>query len=464
VGSPGDAPARDERSGGEDHGRGGQYGGAAAVALVTVVETLLPFLGPTGMAVESSGTLVVVDNDLQAVVRVDPQTGARTIVSDATTGSGTPLRIPDSIAVEATGMLVVVSLSGSGSETDAVMRVDPQTGARTIVSDATTGSGPPFGPLALQGIAVAPTGDLVVIDATHDTVVRVDAITGDRTVISSSAVIGSGPALFSESIAAGATGPLFVAGRGFLFQVDPHTGMRRVVTNQLFDSFSEIAVEASGTVIGVWEIFIDVPCRRVLTRVDPATGLHHSFGPACPITVAVESTGSLVASFQGDPRHTFRPNMLVRLDPSTGNGTPIVTSHGPALQFIRSIAVESTGTFVVVDSGLNAVVRINEQTGEQTIVSDATTGSGPPFQQLGNIAVEATGDLVTMDHGRVLRINPVTGDRTIVSAASTGSGPAFFVPSAIAVEPTGTLVGTVPGFRAVVRVDPLSGDRAVISR
>ena len=56
--------------------------------------------------------------------------------------------------------------------------------------------------------------------------------------------------------------------------------MRRVVTNQLFDSFSDIAVEASETVIGVWEIFIDVPCRRRLTRVDPATGLHQSFGPA----------------------------------------------------------------------------------------------------------------------------------------------------------------------------------------
>jgi hypothetical protein len=128
------------------------------------------------------------------------------------------------------------------------------------------------------------------------------------------------------------------------------------------------------------------------------------------------------------------------------------------------IVVEPSGTLVVVDNGLRAVVRVDPQTGARTIISDATTGSGPMFQRLGNIAVEATGDLVTVDHGRVLRINPVTGARTIVSAASTGSGPAFFVPSEIAVEPTGMLVGTVPGFRAVVRVDPLSGDRAVISR
>jgi sugar lactone lactonase YvrE len=202
----------------------------AAVAMVTVVETLLPFLGPTGIAVEPSGTLVVVDNGLRAVVRVDPQTGARTIISDATTGSGPALVRPIAIAVEASGAFVVIDFS-PGVSPGAVVRVDPQTGARTIVSDATTGSGPTFGTRALTGFAVEPTGDLVVIDAAHDTVVRVDAVTGDRNVISSSAVIGSGPALFAESIAASATGTLFVAGRGFLFQVDPHTGMRRVVTN-----------------------------------------------------------------------------------------------------------------------------------------------------------------------------------------------------------------------------------------
>src|SRR5262245_53028130 len=37
----------------------------AAVAMVTVVETLLPFLEPTGIVVEPSGTLVVVDNGLR---------------------------------------------------------------------------------------------------------------------------------------------------------------------------------------------------------------------------------------------------------------------------------------------------------------------------------------------------------------------------------------------------------------
>ena len=101
----------------------------------------------------------------------------------------------------------------------------------------------------MQGIAVEPTGDLLVIDDTHDTVVRVDAVTGDRTVISAGAVIGGDPALAGQRVLPLVPlGPCL--GRGSLFQVDPATPPW--VTNQLFDSFSEIAVEASGTVIGGW--------------------------------------------------------------------------------------------------------------------------------------------------------------------------------------------------------------------
>jgi len=61
-------------------------------------------------------------------------------------------------------------------------------------------------------------------------------------------------------------------------------------------------------------------------------------------------------------------------------------------------------------------------------------------------------------------VDPQTGARTIISDATTGRGPAFFAPSEIAVEPTGTLVVADTRLRAVVRVDPISGDRAIIAR
>jgi len=135
--------------------------------------------------VEASGDLVVTDAGLSAVVRVDPVTGDRTIVSDAGTGAGPALNYPPGIAVEASGDLVVIE-----SSLNAVLRVDPVTGDRTIVSDAGTGAGPAF--LSPVGIAVVATGDLVVTDPTLNVVLRVDPITGDRTVFDCEPPCGNG--------------------------------------------------------------------------------------------------------------------------------------------------------------------------------------------------------------------------------------------------------------------------------
>ena len=95
---------------------------------------------PVAIAVEASGDLVVVDRNLQALVRVDPATGDRTILSDG--GNG--------VAVEASGDLVVVDAT-----LQAVFRVDPVSGNRIIISDAGTGAGPNFSVPA--GIAVGRT-------------------------------------------------------------------------------------------------------------------------------------------------------------------------------------------------------------------------------------------------------------------------------------------------------------------
>ena len=116
-----------------------------------------PFLIPEHIAVEADGNLVLVDLGLKAVVRVDPITGDRTIVADATTGNGAALGDLQGMAVEASGTFVVTD-----DNLDAILRIDPTTGDRTVISSATTGSGPIF--LAPRGIAVEASGVLVVVD------------------------------------------------------------------------------------------------------------------------------------------------------------------------------------------------------------------------------------------------------------------------------------------------------------
>ena len=107
-----------------------------------------PFFSPTDLAVEASEFLVVVDTHLAAVPRVDPVSGDRTIVSDAGTGSGFGfggLAVPTSIAVEGTGSLVVLGVCcGLEPFNSYMLRVDPVSGDRTVVSGLGIGRGPPF--------------------------------------------------------------------------------------------------------------------------------------------------------------------------------------------------------------------------------------------------------------------------------------------------------------------------------
>ena len=63
----------------------------------------------------------------------------------------------------------------------------------------------------------------------------------------------------------------------------------------------------------------------------------------------------------------------------------------------------------------------------------------------------------------VVRVDPVAGDRTIVSDAATGTGPGLSFPRGVAVEADGNLVVVDQGLAAVVRVDPVTGDRTIVS-
>ena len=104
---------------------------------------------------------------------------------------------PSPVAVEASGHLVVLDPGRA-----AVLRLDPVTWKRTIVSDLTVGRGPllsSFGPLVARAVGVTPPpialllndgitveamGNLIVADPSLDAILRIDARSGDRAIIS----------------------------------------------------------------------------------------------------------------------------------------------------------------------------------------------------------------------------------------------------------------------------------------
>ena len=208
----------------------------------------------TAGVILDAGTILVVDITLAAVFKVDPGNGNRPIVSSGTVGAGPPfdpfLFSPQAITVDAAGFLVVTVQNNTGT-VSAVVRINPVSGDRTVLSgcidNACSGIvGDPNDPLLInpRGIA-SEAGTFIVADAGLDAVVRIDPATGKRTIVSgpvdgdvcseSSDIRGSGPCFdFPEGIAVEADGSLVVVNAllasGSVVRTDPVTGKRRILS------------------------------------------------------------------------------------------------------------------------------------------------------------------------------------------------------------------------------------------
>ena len=315
--------------------------GAATVVSSDAVGGGPLLLFPDDIAVEAGGSLVVTvpAGNASSLLRVDPSTGDRSVVSDAVTGAGVPLYAPRSVAVGADGALLVSEAADDPAREDRVQRVDAATGDRTIIANPTTGTGPVLG--FPTGIAVEPGGDAVVTDLVLDAVVRVDPATGNRTSVAD-ATTGHGPALTrAMAIDAAPDGRLVVAEVPF----DP--------TFCVYLCPSELC--------GI--CLIPAPS---LVAVDPASGdrTRVSGGGSC-LVVSISNC----------------------LTPYLGR-----TGSGPDLFEPTGVAVESPGSYVVAD-GLGAVVRVNAATGRRRVLTDLGTSAAavPPGRREGLRRLAAEG-------------------------------------------------------------------------
>jgi len=74
-------------------------------------------------------------------------------------------------------------------------------------------------------------------------------------------------------------------------------------------------------------------------------------------------------------------------------------------------------------------------------------------------------DIIIVDSGidTVVSVDPVTGDRTVISSTSVGTGDAFIFPRGIALEADGNFVVCDQDSDTVIRVDPATGNRTIVS-
>ncbi len=268
------------------------------------------FSEPVDIARQSNGTFVVVDRNFDAVVEVDPQTGDRTILSGCPqnrepcpvplVGTGPAFRRLVSVAVEERGTLVVVDL-----DAQAVIRVTPRNGNRTVVSSANRGRGPMFD--EPMGIAVLANGDLAVIDTSLDAVVEVDPDSGRRRILSGCAevpdpcevpIVGFGPTFLRPvdlAVRPNRTLVVVDVDRGAIVEVNPNTGERSIVSDA-GASIGPVFLEPAGIAVDRnRRLFVADRVRRAIMQVNPASGARQ-FNSQAPSLSVSPSEGIYTAS------------------------------------------------------------------------------------------------------------------------------------------------------------------------
>jgi hypothetical protein len=199
------------------------------------------------IAVERSGDILFVDG--RKLFRVSPVTGMRTVLSDFLTGARRG-SFPEDVVVEASGRILVADFyadfdpatPGKG----AIFRVNQTNGSREILSDFGKATQGPLGN-APAAIALDSAGSVLVIDVSGGTnfyprLLRIDPATGVRQVISDFGSPAQGVIGYGRSVDVDQSGRIFVLyeeyhqPRGSIVRVNPVSGYRTI--EHSFDDFS----------------------------------------------------------------------------------------------------------------------------------------------------------------------------------------------------------------------------------
>ncbi len=459
-------------------------GNRDATAATTVVINNPAFATPQSIAIDSvNSRLVLVDSALGAVLAVDLVSDQRTIISSSEIGQGPALTFPVGIAVDATNNRAIVANS-SNDGPPALFSVDLVSGDRTIISDASRGTGP-----ALEDpdqVALDATGTrALVTQLSPSSLFSVDLNSGDRTLVTTG---GGGPSIaLPGSVIVDATGRALVVDviQSAVIGIDLATGVSQFVSGggqgigpDLITP-NGIAIDTDG------QIIVSDLDQGALYSIDPVSGdrvilslagLRGSGDPlAFPITLAADAGLSYVIdSFS---------NSIVIVDNASGDRVPLsVAGIGSGVEFASPFGIDidnATNEALVTDVLNGTVYGVSFVTGVRRVISDATTGVGTALNSPSSVALlEAGSSAIVMDTGApaVVSIDLINGDRTVISDLNNGGGDPFISPLGAALDtrndrllvanPDVSIGAT--GDRGdnnfVLDVDLGSGNRSVVSR
>ncbi len=334
-----------------------------------------------------------------AVVRVDPITGVRTVVTLLNTRDNAPT----GIAIDANGDLLVTEMGrdqprGIGTGDPDIVRVDPVTGAQSVVVSFLADAG--MFDVVPTGIAIDANGDLLVTviqPSFPGFVLRVDPVTRAVTVVSSDNF--PAPLFRPTGIAIDANGDLIVLnGLGAepaILRINPVTGARTTILEGRFSG--GIAIDANG------DLLLTGPGPPIPRLCDG--GSNH--GNVCTRRSDCPDGGRC-------PRPGDEPDLILRVDLETGSQSLVSSGGSFGLQ---GIAVDAHGDIFVADF-FGTILRVDPETGAQETVSPTVS----PFDSaLVGIAI-VPGFEIELDIKPGSDLNPINPmSRGVIPVAILGS-------------------------------------------
>jgi len=287
-------------------------GGILQVNSSTGIRTLISDFGnplqgeqggrPFNLAIETTLNLLVVDYQLNKLFRVESATGKRMMLSDFSDSTHGPVADNTAgngvsgIAIEKSGTILATARGAGTDFRDAILRVDPVTGQRIIVSDLGNPTQGVLGGQCAFGVVVEASGKILTTDCDNfgnasfgGLLFRIDPISGVRELLSDFGDLQQGNTAQSlGGIAIEPNGQILVVapfagtnGGGALFRVDPINGQRTllndfgdVLLGPTGSLLRNIAVESGNSILVVDQDVDDVigPGAGAVFRVNLASG------------------------------------------------------------------------------------------------------------------------------------------------------------------------------------------------